>query len=200
MPGGEPSPSGIPGHNPRSRRTGRYREPVSGSWIQTALTLLAPLVGVYLGANLSARGTGASWLRDKRLAAYLELLDLVKAINKTFAIGLRVSKLQTESAAAHGHDFEGVEDVWRDSHDELERIEMRINILGGELSAVYRKQADSWISDMLGALDDENPTSEQWDALVERGHQLIDELERVAGADLAVERRGHTRLRVTRRR
>ena len=153
------------------------------------ITALTTLLAVVIGARLTSGAETSSWLREKQLAAYLELIDALRDAVKTFAIGLRVSSLESEHAAEAGHDFEGVEDNWRASLDELELIESRITILGGRLDGVYEKTAHGLVLDMLDALDDDDATHEQWDALVSRGQNLIDRLEKVARDDLAVDKR-----------
>lgn len=151
-----------------------------------ALTIIGPLVGVWIGSHLSSRSSDRDWMREKRAEAYLELLDLLLEINQTFAVGLRVSHFQAESAREHGHDFEGVEDAWRGETDALDHVELRINMLGGKLTKVYRDNAHDLIGSMFDALDDDEITSEQWSQITSNGHALVEQLVEISRKDLGV--------------
>lgn len=150
------------------------------------VTGVVTLVGVWIGSRLSRGTSERDWVREKRGAAYLELLDLLIEINTTFAVGLKVSNLQTEAAEEHGHDFEGVEDLWRGQIDELEHIELRVNMLGGNLTRVYRDKANKWLFDMMAALDSDDISAAEWDSIVRRGHELVDELVAIGRKDLGI--------------
>lgn len=150
------------------------------------VTGVVTLVGVWIGSHLSRRTSERDWVREKRGDAYLELLDLLVEINSTFAVGLRVSRLRTDEAAEHGHDFEGVEELWRDQIDELEHIELRVNMLGGNLTKVYRDKANDLIADMMNALDDDEIDEDTWNQIVSRGHELIDDLVAMGRKDLGI--------------
>jgi hypothetical protein len=150
------------------------------------VTGVVTLVAVWIGSRLSRRGSERDWVREKRGAAYLELLDLLIEINTTFAVGLRVSNLKVDSAIEHGHDFEGVEDLWRSHIDDLEHIELRVNMLGGNLTKVYRDKANDLIVDMMDALDNDEITEDEWDLIVRRGRELIDDLVEIGRDDLGI--------------
>lgn len=150
------------------------------------VTGVVTLVGVWIGSHLSRRTSERDWVREKRGDAYLELLDLLIEINTTFAVGLKVSKLKTEAAVEHGHDFEGVEDLWRSQIDDLEHIELRVNMLGGNLNKVYRDKANDVIADMMDALTADEIAEDEWDMIVRRGHDLIDDLVNIGRKDLGI--------------
>lgn len=150
------------------------------------ITGLVTIFAVWIGSHLSRRQSESDWVREKRGAAYLELLDLLIEINSTFGVGLRVSKLRTEAGLEHGHDFEGVEDLWRSQTDELEHIELRVNMLGGNLTKLYRENAHGVIMDMLDALDSEEISEREWDAIVRRGQDLVDDLVAIGRKDLGI--------------
>lgn len=150
------------------------------------VTGLVTIFAVWIGSHLSRRLSESDWVREKRGAAYLELLDLLIEINSTFGVGLRVSKLRTDAAIEHGHDFEGVEDLWRSQIDELEHIELRVNMLGGNLTQVYRDKANDVIADMLNALDSSEVSEKEWDSIVHRGQELVDELVAIGRKDLGI--------------
>lgn len=147
------------------------------------------LAGVWIGSRLSQKTSERDWLREKRADAYLELMDLLIEINSTFAVGLRVSHLRTESALESGHDFDGVESVWHDQISTLDHVELRINMLGGKLTDVYRDKAHDYVGNMMDALAADNTTEERWDAIVSEGHDLIEELSTIGREDLSVARR-----------
>lgn len=149
------------------------------------LAVVAPLVGVWVGARLGDRSSEDAWLREQRLNAYLALLDQLEALINIFAVGQRVSRFR-EDAAAHGHDFEGVDEAWSDAMTDLRHLEMRISILGGRVGEVYNMHAHALLSDMLEALDDESVPEPEWDKLVSRGHVIQEALEASAREDMQV--------------
>ncbi|MET3812434.1 hypothetical protein [Arthrobacter sp. UYEF3] len=85
-----------------------------------------------------------------------------------------------------GHSDASVTWEWQQQIDELERAEVKANILGGQLGTLYRETADDLIGEMLDAIDDEDVTEDQWDALSVRGHDLRRALVKSAKSDLAV--------------
>lgn len=162
------------------------------------VTGLVTIFAVWIGSHLSQRLSEKDWVREKRGAAYLELLDLLLEINSTFAVGLKVSALQTEAAMAHGHDFEGVEELWRSQINDLEHIELRVNMLGGNLTEVYRQRANDVIADMLDAVDIDEISEKEWNAISRRSRELVDELVAIGRADLGIV--ANKRFRIGRRR
>ena len=154
------------------------------SWLKDSATVVLPLVGVWIGASLTRRSTDESWFREQRLAAYLDLLDHIEAMVRTFSVGLRVSKLRPEAAAEHGHDFAGVEIAWQDQMDELRRLELRVSLLGGRMTDRYQRLADVMWSNMLDEISNPEPTEERWDQLADSGQRLIGMLERTAREDM----------------
>lgn len=150
------------------------------------VTATGVLTAAFLGALFARKTSERDWLRQKRADAYLELLDLLKEINTSFAVGQRVSKFRAASALQHGHDFEGVEDAWYHHQTELEHLELRIELLGGKLGDLYRDRANDLIIDMTDAIEAEDITEDDWNALVMRAHDLIDDLVKIARQDLGV--------------
>jgi len=153
--------------------------------VLAAAAIVAPLIGVWVGAQLSDRSSEDAWLRDQRLAAYLELLDQFEALIRMFAVGQRVSRFRPE-AAEHAHDFEGVELAWMDATRDLTHTEMRISILGGKLGQIYESHANDLLADMFDALEDKAIDEAAWDKLVARGHAIHESLEKSARDDLKV--------------
>lgn len=155
------------------------------SVVKDIATIVLPLAGVLVGAQLARRSANEQWLKKERLEAYLKLLQHLREMTRRFGVGLRVSKFRAE-AAEHGHDFEGVSWGWQEDMEELEHIEVSIRLLGGRLGALYEATADDLISEMLDAIDDDEISEPEWDHLLGRAHQLIQTLESTAAADLHV--------------
>jgi len=97
--------------------------------------------------------------------------------------------MQTDAAHAAGHDFEGVEIHWREQLDELDHLEVRIEMLGGKLGKAYRVQANSYVHSMLEIIDQPSPAKADWDAIVQEGHALRDDLIQVSREDLGMKDR-----------
>ncbi|GAA4375586.1 hypothetical protein [Paeniglutamicibacter cryotolerans] len=153
--------------------------------VKDIATIVLPLAGVLVGAQLARRTANEQWLKKERLTAYLGLIKQLRDMNQRFAVGLRVSKFR-EDAAAHGHDFNGVTWAWQESMDELQDIEVSIRLLGGRLGKVYEESADGVIFDMLVAIDDDEITEEAWDELLACAGNLVEALEESAALDLQV--------------
>lgn len=153
--------------------------------VKDIATVVLPLAGVLVGAQLARRTANEQWLKKERLTAYLELIKQLRGMVQRFAVGLRVSKFRTD-AAEHGHDFDGVTFAWQDSMDELEDIEVSVRLLGGQLGKVYERNAHGIILDMLDAIEDDEITEDEWNGLLRRAEDLITALEESAARDLQV--------------
>lgn len=153
--------------------------------VKDIATIVLPLAGVLVGAQLARRTANEQWLKKERLTAYLELLKQLRNMVQRFAVGLRVSKFRAD-AAEHGHDFDGVAFAWQDSMDELQDIEVSVRLLGGQLGKVYEKNAHGIILDMLEAIEDDEITEDEWNELLRCAEDLITALEESAARDLQV--------------
>src|SRR5690606_34628068 len=130
------------------------------------------LSGVAVGSWLSRRNEADRWLREQRLRLYVDLIDLVTAINRQFATEVAVSTLEADAAAEAGHDFEGVELVWQDRHTELEHLERRLALLGGAVQEIYAARVEPVIAQFFDAIDD--PVGEaEWSAIAVAGRSAV---------------------------
>lgn len=153
--------------------------------------IIAPvgaLVGVVIGSWLSRRDETNRWVREQRLHLYVELIDLLTAINRQFATELMVSTLRADSAAEAGHDFEGVEVLWHDRQTELEHLERRLSLLGGAVRDAFAKHVESTIVRYFAAIEGDVSEAE-WQAIVVAGHDAIEALTAAARADLGIPQR-----------
>lgn len=156
-----------------------------GGFIKDLAAVILPIVGVMVGAKLTRRSADDQWLKKERLAAYLDLIDQLGDMLKHFAVGMRINKFGGHDES-EDHNADTVEGEWHDRMDDLERAEVRVKILGGQLGTVYSRTANGLISEMLDAIDDPDITDAQWRALSMRGHSLRSALEDSAKIDLEV--------------
>lgn len=148
-------------------------------------TILLPLAGVSVGAQLARHSANKQWLQKESLNAYLELLKILRDMVQRFAVGLRVGKFRI-NAADHGHDYKGVTIAWQDSMHHLENIEVSIRLLGGQLGQVYEQGAHDVMLNMLDAIQDDNISEGEWDDLLTCTEELITALEESTAQDLKV--------------
>lgn len=165
------------------------------SWIGVAIAPIGALTGVVLGTRLTSNLETKRWLRDQRLESYVHLLDLLTAINRHFAVGMRVNKFRLATAVAHGHDAESVDGEWMDRLNELEHLELTLALLGDRVQDTYEAEANDLITDYFDAVESDAVTEGEWDALVDRGRRLIEHLAAAARAELGVPRRRRARNR-----
>ncbi|WP_427117034.1 hypothetical protein [Pseudarthrobacter scleromae] len=156
-----------------------------GGFIKDLATVILPIIGVTVGAKLTRRSADDQWLKKERLAAYLDLIDQLGEMLKHFAVGMRMNKFGRHDES-EDHNADSIEAEWHDRMDALERAEVRVKILGGQLGTVYNRTANGLISEMLDAIDDPDITDTQWRALSMRGHSLRSALEDSAKIDLEV--------------
>lgn len=154
-----------------------------------ALAVPAPLgaiLGLFIGARLTRSADRERWLRDHRLTAYVDYLRIVDAVNSQFAVGMRVSRLETERAHASGHDFEGVEVGFLETLDDLEEAEMRLDLLGGELRVSAERFGELVAEFLAAGSPDSDVADEEWDQLTARGNDLRHRMRELARTDLRV--------------
>lgn len=158
------------------------------TWLGLIAAPVGALGGVWLGSRLSTQSDTERWLREQRLETYVHLLNLLTAINRHFAVGMKVSKFEAAEAEEHEHDFEGVADIWQTRLTELEHLELTLSLLGDKVSVQYHQSVDPLILEYFEAVDKENAsvTEAQWLGIVDRGTIAIDKITKAARAELGV--------------
>jgi hypothetical protein len=154
--------------------------------IIAAISPVLALVGVWLGARLSDLQEGGRWLRDQRQQIYVEYLDLLTALIRSFGVGMRVSKFGGQAAVEAGHNFRGVEDAFHDSLDELHHIELRLELVMGDDVREAKQRMDGFIANIFEATDSNDITNDRWNEIQEDGWDSLDELQRSMRSELGV--------------
>ncbi|MGE5288361.1 MAG: hypothetical protein ACM3ML_14425 [Micromonosporaceae bacterium] len=129
---------------------------------------------------------GSRWLRDQRQQTYVEYLDLLVALIRTFGVGMRVSKFGGQTAINSGHDFKGVDEAFNNLMDDLHHLEQRLELIVGDNVWSAKQKVDDLILSILDARDDEDIIEYEWDEIQEEGWDLLSELQKAMRAELGV--------------
>lgn len=154
--------------------------------VSVLATGLVTLFAVWIGSHLSQRTSEKDWVREKRGAAYLQLLDSLVEIHSRFGISLMTNKFNAEAAILDESRYKDLEAAWHERIDDLGHLQLRVNMLGGNFTQVYEETANGLIVDMMSATRSDRITEQEWESIILRGHKLISELVASARRDLGI--------------